>query len=111
MAATYANDYLGNAVVAEENGSLVLKLGPDGAKSRPLTHFDRDLFIYYPTRRCPTCRTPVTFGIGPDQKASQVTIEDFNDDGQGVLGARAVRLSFRRKPKSSGEAPRDWVAA
>ena len=28
----------------------------------------------------------VTFGIGPDQKASQVTIEDLNDDGQGVLG-------------------------
>ncbi len=25
----------------------------------------------------------VTFQIGPDQKASQVTIEDLNDDGQG----------------------------
>jgi len=30
---------------------------------------------------------PETFAveIGPDQKASQVTIEDLNDDGQGVL--------------------------
>jgi hypothetical protein len=27
----------------------------------------------------------VTFQIGPDQKANQMTIEDFNDDGQGVL--------------------------
>jgi hypothetical protein len=27
----------------------------------------------------------VTFQIGPDQKAREVTIEDLNDDGQGVL--------------------------
>jgi hypothetical protein len=64
---------------------LVLKLGPNGAKSRPLTHFDRDLFIYYPTPEMPEMPFAVTFQIGPDQKASQVTIEDLNDDGQGVL--------------------------
>ena len=85
-AGTYANDYLGDAVVAEANGSLVLKLGPDGTKSVALTHFDRDLFIYYPTPEMPDMPYSVTFGIGPDQKASQVTIEDLNDDGQGVLG-------------------------
>ena len=84
-AGTYANDYLGDAVVAEEDGGLVLKLGPDGAKSRPLTHFDRDLFIYYPTAEMPDMPFAVTFAIGPDQKASQVTIDDLNDDGQGVL--------------------------
>jgi hypothetical protein len=84
-AGIYANDYLGDAVVAEENGLLVLKLGPNGAKSRPLTHFDRDLFIYYPTPEMPEMPFAVTFQIGPDQKASQVTIEDLNDDGQGVL--------------------------
>jgi CubicO group peptidase (beta-lactamase class C family) len=84
-AGTYANDYLGDAVVAEENGGLVLKLGPEGAKSRPLTHFDRDLFIYYPTPEMPDMPFAVTFAIGPDQKASQVTIDDVNDDGQGVL--------------------------
>ena len=43
-----ANGFVGDAVVAEENGGLVVKLGPDGAMSYPLTHFDRDLFIYYP---------------------------------------------------------------
>ncbi len=73
-------------MVAEANGSLVLKLGPDGAKSAALTHFDRDVFIYYPTPEMPDMPYSVTFGIGPDQKASQVTIEDLNDDGQGVLG-------------------------
>jgi CubicO group peptidase (beta-lactamase class C family) len=84
-AGTYANDYLGDAVVAEENGGLVLKLGPDGAKSTPLKHFDRDLFIYYPTAEMPDMPFAVTFAIGPDQNASQVTIDDVNDDGQGVL--------------------------
>jgi hypothetical protein len=27
----------------------------------------------------------VTFEIGPGRKASQVTLEDLNDNGQGVL--------------------------
>ena len=72
-------------MVTEENGGLVLKLGPNGAMSRPLTHFDRDLFIYYPSPETPDMPSAVTFEIGPDQKASQVTIEDLNDDGQGVL--------------------------
>jgi CubicO group peptidase (beta-lactamase class C family) len=82
---TYANEYLGDTVVAQENGLLVLKLGPNGAKSRPLTHFDRDRFIYYPTPEMPEMPFAVTFQIGPDQKAREVTIEDLNDDGQGVL--------------------------
>ena len=84
-AGTYANDYLGNAVVVEEDGGLALKLGPNGVKSRPLKHFDRDLFIYYPDDEMPDMPYAVTFTIGPDQKASQVTIDDLNDDGQGVL--------------------------
>lgn len=82
---SYANDYLGNAMVVEEDGGLVLKLGPNGVKSRPLQHFDRDLFIYYPTEEMPDMPFAVTFQIGPDQKAREVTIEDLNDDGQGVL--------------------------
>jgi hypothetical protein len=81
----YANEYLGDAVVAQENGLLVLKLAPNGAKSRPLTHFDRDRFIYYPTPETPEMPFAVTFQIGPDQKAREVTIKDLNDDGQGVL--------------------------
>jgi CubicO group peptidase (beta-lactamase class C family) len=57
----YANDYLGNAMVGEESGGLVLKAGTNGAKSRPLTHFDRDLFIYYPTPEMPDMPFAVTF--------------------------------------------------
>jgi hypothetical protein len=82
---TYANDYLGNAVVVAEGGGLKLKLGPGGEKSFPLKHFNRDLFIYFPEAESPNMPYAVTFEIGPDKKASQVNIEDLNDDGQGVL--------------------------
>jgi CubicO group peptidase (beta-lactamase class C family) len=81
----YANDYLGEAKVEETNGGLVLKLGPDGAKQFALTHFDRDLFISYPSPEAPDVPAPVTFLIGADGKASQITIEAYNNDGQGVL--------------------------
>ncbi|MBK5197675.1 MAG: serine hydrolase [Methyloceanibacter sp.] len=84
-AGTYANDYLGNAIVVEDDGGLALKLGPNGAHSRKLKHFDRDLFVYFPDEETPDMPFAVTFQIGPDQKASRVTIEDLNDDGQGVL--------------------------
>jgi hypothetical protein len=54
-------------------------------KSFPLTFFDRDLFTYSPLAETPDIPFAVTFEIGPDRKASQVTIEDLNDNGQGVL--------------------------
>jgi hypothetical protein len=63
----------------------MLKLGPGGIKSYPLKHFDRDLFIYFPYEEIPELLSGVTFQIGPDQKANQMTIENLNDDGQGVL--------------------------
>lgn len=69
----YANDYLGDAKVEEKNSGLVLKLGPNGVKSYPLTHFDRDLFLSYPSPEM------------PDMPAAEITIEALNDDGQGVL--------------------------
>jgi CubicO group peptidase (beta-lactamase class C family) len=81
----YANDYLGKAEVVASDGGLRLKLGPNGEKSFPLKHFDRDLFIYFPEEETPDLPFAVTFEVGPDQKASQVTIEDLNDNGQGVL--------------------------
>ena len=84
-AGTYSNAYVGTAVIAEDNGSLMLKLGPDGTRSYALKHFDRDLFTYIPAKEMPDLPSAVTFQIGPDQKASQVTIENLNSDGQGIL--------------------------
>jgi CubicO group peptidase (beta-lactamase class C family) len=82
---TYANDYLGNAKVVAEGDGLTLRLGPNGEKSFALKHFDRDLFIYFPAAETPDAPYAVNFEIGVDQTAGQVTIEDLNDDGQGVL--------------------------
>ena len=78
-AGTYANSYIGQAVVAEEDGGLEIGLGPEGKAVFPLSHFDRDLFTYRPTTEMPTMPVAVTFEIGPDQKATQVTIDDLNE--------------------------------
>jgi CubicO group peptidase (beta-lactamase class C family) len=82
---TYSNDYLGEAVVAEEGEGLVMKLGPGGAKSYPLTHFDRDLFLYTPAEEIPDMPSAATFRIGPDGKALSLTLDDLDDLGMGTL--------------------------
>ncbi len=84
-AGTYGNDYFGDAVIAEEAGGLVARLGPGGIKSFLLKHFDRDLFIFNPVPEMPDLAIAVTFEMGPDQKATQVTFDDLNDLGLGVF--------------------------
>ena len=86
---TYSDAYVGDAVVVSEGGALQLKLGPGGKKSFPLKHFDRDMFLYYPYHEMPELPVPVSFQIGPDQKAAAVTIDDLNDVGLGVLQRKA----------------------
>jgi CubicO group peptidase (beta-lactamase class C family) len=80
-AGTYANPYIGEAVVAETDGGLQIRLGPDGKAAFPLSHFDRDLFTYHPYAEMPTMPFAVSFAIGPDQKATDVTIENLNELG------------------------------
>ena len=45
---SYANDYVGEATVSGDGGTLTVAVGPAGVTAWPLTHFDRDLFLYYP---------------------------------------------------------------
>jgi CubicO group peptidase (beta-lactamase class C family) len=80
----YSNDYVGDAKVKESGGSLFLHLGPAG-RQFPLTAFDRDLFVYAPMAEAPKARMGVSFLIGADGKASEVTIEDLNEYGMGRL--------------------------
>jgi CubicO group peptidase (beta-lactamase class C family) len=81
---TYENDFVGNAVVAEENGQLVLKLGP-APLVFPLKHYDRDTFTYQPVGEEAAGPSGVTFRIGPDRLADTVTIENLDADGAGTL--------------------------
>jgi CubicO group peptidase (beta-lactamase class C family) len=80
----YSNDYVGNAKIRESGGSLFLQLGPAG-RIFPLAHFNRDVFVYTPMAEAPKTRVGVSFLVGPDGNASEITIEDLNEYGMGRL--------------------------
>jgi len=82
----YANAYVGEAVVAAGEGGLTLTLGPDGAKTYPLTHFDRDLFTIVLSPELPELKSAVRFSIGAGGQAESVTIEEMDGAGLGTLG-------------------------
>jgi len=84
-AGAYANDYVGLANVTADGPALTLSIGPGGKTVYPMTHFDRDLFLIYPDAETPDTPSPVSFAIGPDGKASAITIENLNSNGLGVL--------------------------
>lgn len=81
----YASDFVGEAVVAADGDNLVLKVGPDGARSFPLKHFDRDIFLAYPDAEMPDTPAPVQFVIGPDGKASAATIGFLDGNKLGTV--------------------------
>ncbi|WP_425532008.1 serine hydrolase [Ancylobacter koreensis] len=81
----YANAYVGGAQVLAAGGGLELRLGPDGQARFPLTHFSRDVFLYYPTPELPEMPSAVTFTLGADGRAASLTLEDFDGFGLGVL--------------------------
>lgn len=83
-AGTYSNDYVGDARIEDVGSGLVLRLGPADRRYQ-LRHFDRDTFLYAPSPETPAWLSAITFAIGPDGKAGQVTIDEFNADGLGVL--------------------------
>jgi hypothetical protein len=83
-AGTYRNDFVGDAVVAEEDGRPVLKLGLE-FRAFPLAHFDRDTFTYQPEGEMAAGPSGVTFRIGPDRVADAVTIENLDVHGSGTL--------------------------
>ncbi|MBL8582598.1 MAG: DUF3471 domain-containing protein, partial [Rhizobiaceae bacterium] len=82
---SYANDYIGTAMVATDGAGLTLVVGPGGKKTYPMTHFDRDIFLIYPDPEMADVPSPVTFSIGPDGSASSITIDNLNANGLGVL--------------------------
>jgi len=80
----YNNDYVGDVRIAESGGVLFVALGPAGRRF-PLKHFNRDLFLYAPFAESPGWMAAVTFLIGPDGKASQLTLQNLDEDGMGTL--------------------------
>jgi CubicO group peptidase (beta-lactamase class C family) len=82
---TYGNAYVGTGTVKAAAEALTLSVGPDGDKTYPMTHFDRDTFLIFPDAEMADTPSPVTFVIGPDGKATSVTIDNLNSNGLGVL--------------------------
>lgn len=78
---TYANDYVGTASVLEEAGGLILALGPRGVTRYPLSHFNRDTFVYFPVAEVPDVPSGLTFELGPDGTATLLEAEDFAANG------------------------------
>ncbi|MET3577473.1 CubicO group peptidase (beta-lactamase class C family) [Mesorhizobium robiniae] len=81
----YFNDFIGDVVVSSEGDGLVLKVGPDGARSYSLEHFDRDMFLTYPDAETPDAPSGVSFVVGPDGKASAITVEFLDGNHLGTL--------------------------
>jgi CubicO group peptidase (beta-lactamase class C family) len=84
-AGRYANAYAGEAQVVDDHGALTLKLGPNGARSYALRHFDRDLFVDFPDAETPDKPSLVSFAIDANGKASAITIESLDANGLGTL--------------------------
>jgi len=81
----YANSYVGEAIVKQESGGLVLKVGAGEGQTIALQHFGRDLFIAYPEADLPDMPSEVRFSIGPESRATAVTIGFLDGNGQGTL--------------------------
>ena len=79
---SYRSDLYGTIEIGAVDGGLVLRLGPRHPPF-PLRHFDRDLFTYQPVGENAFGPSAVGFTLGPDRKATSVTIENLDLNGQG----------------------------
>ncbi|MDQ0512734.1 serine hydrolase [Ancylobacter amanitiformis] len=84
-AGRYRNAYVGTAEVVAQGDRLELRLGPEGRARFPLTPLNRDIFTYRPAPELPDLPESVSFALGPDGRASAVTIEDLDGFGLGTL--------------------------
>ncbi len=86
-AAAYVGDYhseLFGTIRIITDAGLFLKLGPK-QESFALQHFARDVFTYQPVGENAYGLSAVTFMVGADQKATSVTIENLDTNGQGTF--------------------------
>jgi CubicO group peptidase (beta-lactamase class C family) len=83
-AGSFHNELYGELVVAGEGEELSLRLGP-ALRPYPLTHYDRDVFTYQPRGENAYGPSAVTFLVGADGRAGQVTIENLDQHGQGTF--------------------------
>lgn len=81
---TYHNDYIGDVVVEEVGDGLQITIGVNQT-IWPLTHWDRDSFLYVAFPEPPAPFALATFTIGDDGKATSLFLESMDGVGQGNL--------------------------
>jgi CubicO group peptidase (beta-lactamase class C family) len=81
---TYRNDLFGPIEIAAGDPGLAIELGPR-RQLYPMQHFDRDVFTYQPAGESAAGWSAITFTIAADQKATAVTVENLDIDGQGTF--------------------------
>jgi CubicO group peptidase (beta-lactamase class C family) len=81
---SYQSDLYGAIEIVGTDMALALTLGPKHTLFA-LRHFARDVFSYQPVGENAYGPSAVTFMLGPDQKATSVTIENLDVDGQGTF--------------------------
>jgi hypothetical protein len=77
---SYGNDYISDVHIIEQDGKLALQLGPK-KMTYALKHWDRDVFLFYPTLEVPELPSKLDVSIGVDGKATQLTIQDIVESG------------------------------
>jgi CubicO group peptidase (beta-lactamase class C family) len=81
---TYRNGYAGKVEVIAEKGILYLVRGV-GQAPLPLRHWDGNTFLSYPVPENPAVPASVEFTISANGQASQVTLEELNGAGGGMV--------------------------
>jgi CubicO group peptidase (beta-lactamase class C family) len=74
---TYTNNVYGPAIVGTGPNGLTLTLGPT-PQVFPLTHWDGNVFSYFPIGENAAGIAEVTFAIGPGGQAASVNVENLN---------------------------------
>lgn len=80
----YANQLFGPIELVEEQGKLILRIGPKPMVFE-LRHYDRDVFLYQPVGESAGGVSGVCFSIDPTRQADRVLIENLNIHGQGTF--------------------------
>jgi CubicO group peptidase (beta-lactamase class C family) len=80
----YQNVFYGDVEIAASGDALVLRIGPE-PQEFPLTHFDRDTFIWQPTGENAYGLSGLTFSIGENGQASGFSDQYLASGGAGEL--------------------------
>jgi CubicO group peptidase (beta-lactamase class C family) len=85
-AGSYANDYYGDAVVVQQGGGLMLKIGP-APMMFAFTHLDGNLFTFIPHSENASegSISTATFAADASGKVTRLTIELFDQAGIGTF--------------------------